>query len=84
MYEAQRKTVILVYKFLLRIQILFAPPTLLLVHRSVVFKIFYLCIFNDKKILICDDTADNMIFKVVFVISFLLCIPSYYPPLAFT
>ncbi len=36
---AQRKTVILVCKFLFRIRILFAPPTLLLVHRSVIFKI---------------------------------------------
>ncbi len=39
-YGAQRKTVILVRKFLFRIRILFAPPMLLLVHRRVVFKIF--------------------------------------------
>ncbi len=53
MYGAQRKTVILVCKFLFRIQILFAHPMLLLVHRSIVLKIlllfFYLLIFNDKK-----------------------------------
>ncbi len=49
-YGAQRKTVILVSEFLFRIRILFTPSTLLLVYRSVVFKIFfYLRIFNDKK-----------------------------------
>ncbi len=41
-YGVQRKTIILVSKFLSQIQILFASPTLLLVHRSVVLKIFLL------------------------------------------
>ncbi len=41
-YRTQRKSVILVCKFLFQILILFAPPTLLLVHKSVVFKIFLL------------------------------------------
>ncbi len=43
----------IICKFLFRIWILLARPRLLLVHRSVVFKIFLfflnLCIFNDKK-----------------------------------
>ncbi len=43
-YGAQREIVISVCKFLFRIWILFAPPTLLLVHRSVLFKM-YLFIF---------------------------------------
>ncbi len=33
--------------------------------------IFYLHIFTSKKILRCDNTADNMVFKVFFIISFL-------------
>ncbi len=41
MYGAQRKTVILVCKFLFQIQILFVLSMLLFVHRSVVFKFFY-------------------------------------------
>ncbi len=39
-YGTRRKTVILVCKFLLQIRILFAPCTLLLVHRCVALKIF--------------------------------------------
>ncbi len=48
MYGIQRKTVILICKFLFWIRILFAPPTLLLVYKTVVFKIFLKCIFTDK------------------------------------
>ncbi len=83
--RAQSKTVILVCKFLFRIRILFAPPiTLLLVHRSIVFKIclfifFYLRVFTDKKILRYNNTVDNMVFKVFFVISFPPCVPFYHP-----
>ncbi len=51
---AQRKTIILVCKFLIQIRILFAPPTLLLVHRGVVFKIFFIQVFLLIKILRCD------------------------------
>ncbi len=43
--RAQMKTVILVCKFLFRIRFLFVPLTLLLVHRSVVFKIFFINFF---------------------------------------
>ncbi len=48
-YGAQRETVILVCKSLFQIRILFAPPMLLLVHRSILFKIIYLLIFTDEK-----------------------------------
>ncbi len=70
--RAQRKTVILVCKFLFRIWILFAPPTLLLVHRSEVFKmkkkIIY--IFLLIKNLWCDITADNMVFQIFLLSRF--------------
>ncbi len=72
-YRAQRKTVISVCKFLFRIQILFAPPTLLFVNRSIVFKnfllIFLFTYFCWWKILTCDNTADNMVFIVFFLLS---------------
>ncbi len=47
---------------------------LLPVHRSVVFEIFkkffYLGIFTDKKILRCDNTDSNMVFKVFLLSRF--------------
>ncbi len=69
--------------------ILFAPPMLLLVHRSVVFQIFslffYLRIFTDKKILRCDNTINNMVFEGFFLLSrfrlmFLTTTFSSFPP----
>ncbi len=34
-----------------------------------------------KKILRCDNPADNMVLKVFFIISFPPCVPSYHPRL---
>ncbi len=61
---AQRKTVILVCKFLFRTWILFVSPTLLLVHRSAVFKIFYLYIFTDK------EPLDVIILPIIWFLKF--------------
>ncbi len=47
------------------------------VFKKILF-IFYLHIFTDKKILRCDNTANNMVFKVFFVISVPPCVPSYH------
>ncbi len=85
-YGAQRKTVILICKFLFQIGILFAPPMLLLVHRSVLLSFFFfnllIYVFLLIKILRWDNTATNIIFIILFVISFPSCIPSYHPRLS--
>ncbi len=66
-----------------QIRILFAPPTFLLVHRSLVFKIFYLCIFTHKKSFISkENTADNVVFGVFLLPRFyLVFLPSTLPSL---
>ncbi len=71
MYGAQRKTVILVWKFLFQIRVLFASLHLYLSIEAKFlrfFIFFYLHIFTDKKILRRDNTVDNMVF-IVFLLS---------------
>ncbi len=60
----------LLYCFDRLIQILSAPPTLLLVHRGVVLKIFfYLPIFPDK------NSLDVIILPLIWFLKFLLLSP---------
>ncbi len=63
--QSTKETVILVSKFLFRIRILFAAPILLLVHRSVVFKIFLLIFLFVMSSMKKDLKSTNVNFEIV-------------------